>query len=594
MRLALIQTNPTVGDLDANAACLARWARQAKDAGAELAVFPELSLCGYPPKDLLLQPAFIRACARAAKRLGEEHSAGITIVFGTPLPVGEAPADQSAAPRIANALLAYRDGQLLAYYDKRLLPTYDVFDEDRYFTPGDRPVIIDVSGVRVGLSVCEDLWHGKDAGFSHHYDGVRDPVGDLCKPPNGSPGAHVIINPSASPFVLGKGQRQRDLLAHHARERGVYVCAVNQVGGNDELIFDGHAAAFSPRGDLVAAGPGFAEAMTLVNVGRPKISPTRLDPSALSGGDEKPVPDPLLSADRDELLFRALTLGIRDYARKTGFKSAVLGLSGGIDSAVTAVLAAAALGPGNVLGASMPGRYSSQGSITDARLLADALGVRLLSLPIDGPVSALEGVLKDAFAGREPDLTEENLQSRVRGTLLMGLSNKFGHLLLTTGNKSELAVGYCTLYGDMNGGLAVLSDITKELVYSLAGWMNRHPERLGIPGLKAAPIPIASITKPPSAELRPNQTDQDSLPPYPILDDILSRIVERRQSPKQVVSETGYDPAVVKKVARLIDVAEYKRKQAPIGLKVTGVAFGFGRRMPIAQGYRPEREIESR
>jgi NAD+ synthase/NAD+ synthase (glutamine-hydrolysing) len=594
MRLALIQTNPTVGDLDANAAGLARWARQAKEAGADLAVFPELSLCGYPPKDLLLQPAFIRACARAAKRLGEEHSTGITIVFGTPLPVGEAPADQSAAPRIANALLAYRDGQLLAYYDKRLLPTYDVFDEDRYFTPGDRPVIIDVSGVRVGLSVCEDLWHGKDAGFSHHYDGVRDPVSDLCKPPDGSPGAQVIINPSASPFVLGKGQRQRDLLAHHAQERGVYVCAVNQVGGNDELIFDGHAAAFSPRGDLVAAGPGFAEAMTLVNVGRPKISPARLNPSALSGGDEKPVPDPLLSADRDELLFRALTLGIRDYARKTGFTSAVLGLSGGIDSAVTAVLAAAALGPGNVLGASMPGRYSSEGSITDARLLADALGVRLLSLPIDAPVSALEGVLKDAFAGREPDLTEENLQSRVRGTLLMALSNKFGHLLLTTGNKSELAVGYCTLYGDMNGGLAVLSDITKELVYSLAGWINRHPDRLGIPGLKAAPIPIASITKPPSAELRPNQTDQDSLPPYPVLDDILSRIVERRQSPKQVVSETGYDPAVVKKVARQIDVAEYKRKQAPIGLKVTGVAFGSGRRMPIAQGYRPEREIESR
>lgn len=594
MRLALAQINPTVGDVEGNAALIARCTQQAREAKADLVVFPELALCGYPPRDLLLHPAFMRAVTRAARRLGEEHSRGLTLVFGTALPMrAEETAEGDPCPGpLANALLAYRDGHLLAYYDKRLLPTYDVFDEDRYFTPGRVPVIIEVAGVRVGLSICEDLWHGRDAGFAHRYADAPEPIAELCKPPDGAPGAQVIINPSASPFVLGKGQRQREILQRHARERGVWIAAVNQVGGNDDLVFDGHAAVYDPRGELVGAGAGFVEGMIITNVGRPAPSVSRLAPLALVGGDHAPVPDPLLGAERDELLFRALVLGVRDYCRKTGFARCVLGLSGGIDSAVTCVIAAAALGPANVLGATLPSRHSSEGSVADSLALARSLGIECLTIPIEDGVQTMNAALREPFdtlaPGAAPGVTEENIQSRVRGTLLMAISNKTGRILLTTGNKSEMAVGYCTLYGDMNGGLAVLSDVSKELVYALARWMNRHPDRLGIAGLRGAPIPLASITKPPSAELRPGQTDQDTLPPYPVLDDILQRYVEERQSPRHIIEKTGYDPGTVKRVIRMIDLAEYKRNQAAVGLKVTTVAFGSGRRVPIAQGWRPE------
>ncbi|MGD9689039.1 MAG: NAD+ synthase [Phycisphaerales bacterium] len=572
MRLALAQINPTVGDLAGNAALITRFARDAADAGADLAVFPELALAGYPPRDLLLQRAFVRAALRHAHELAAAVPRSLTLVVGVPLPL-----DRSDAAHITNSLLAFRAGELLARYDKRLLPTYDVFDEDRYFTAGASPVILDIAGVRVGLSICEDLWRGHDVGFADRYLACPDPVEELVRPPDGRPGAQLIVNPSASPFVLGKGKRHRDLLRAHAQRQRVHVAAVNQVGGNDELIFDGHACAYDPAGTLLAAGPGFTEALTLVDI-----------PAPAPRADVPAIADPLL-VDDERHLYDALVLGIRDYCRKTGFKSAVLGLSGGIDSAVTAVLAAAALGPANVLGIAMPSRYSSEGSRDDAGLLAHALGMPFQTIPIEGPFAAYESTLRPLFAGRAPDVAEENLQSRIRGTILMAASNKLGHLLLTTGNKSELAVGYCTLYGDMNGGLAVLSDITKILVYRLARWMNAHWRALGIPGLAGPPIPDASISKPPSAELRPNQTDQDSLPPYEVLDEIIERYVERREPTGHILAETRFDEAVVRRTIRMIDLAEYKRKQAPIGLKVTGVAFGSGRRMPIAQGWRPDR-----
>ncbi|MGH7130666.1 MAG: NAD+ synthase [Phycisphaerales bacterium] len=590
MRLGLAQINPTIGDLDGNAALIASYIERARGEQCDLVVFPELALTGYPPKDLLLSPAFVRAAAAAAKELGHEHSKGITVVFGCPLPLDD------HARRLSNSLLAYRDGELLAYYDKRLLPTYDVFDENRYFEPGNKPVIIEVAGVRVGLSICEDLWRGQDVGFAERYLRSPDPVAELVSPPDGSPGAQLIINPSASPFVLGKGQRHRNLLMRHAVHHKVYIAAVNQVGGNDELVFDGHAAVYSPESFLYAAAPGFQEHLLVAEVPVEQHATTVRMTTATAEIQETvteltSVQDPLVSAMKEDLLFRALVLGIRDYCRKTGFKSAVLGLSGGIDSALVAVLAAAAMGPTNVTGLLMPSQYSSPGSVSDAEDLAKRLGIHTNMLPIQPALAAFEATLAKMFAGREPDVTEENLQSRIRGTLQMAVSNKFGHILFTTGNKSELAVGYCTLYGDMNGGLAVISDVLKTQVYALSRWINAHWRVLGIENLAGPPIPDASITKAPSAELRPNQTDQDSLPPYDVLDEIIERYVELRESPAEIAAAMPQHVGAVRRAVRLIDLAEYKRKQAPIGLKVTGVAFGSGRRMPIAQGYRGDRTI---
>jgi len=572
MRIALATMNPTVGALELNAAAIVSRTQNAKAQGADLVVFPELSLTGYPPKDLLLQRSFLEHTARTAKRVAQQAARAITVVFGAPLPLHE------HGSAIANALLAYRDGELVGFYDKRLLPTYDVFDEDRYFTPGTRPVIIDVAGVRVGLSICEDLWRGHDVGFADRYLTAPDPVDELVHPPAGGHGAQVIVNPSASPFLLGKRQRHLDLLRAHAQRHRVYVLAVNQFGANDELIFDGLRCGFGPQGELLACSRPFdGDSLVCIDV----------EPAATAVTAPAIVLPPS-SPDRD--LFDALVLGISDYCRKSGFKSCVLGLSGGIDSAVCAVLAAAALGAGNVLGLSMPSRYSSLGSKDDAAELARALGVKYETVPVEPAFISLRESLGGLFAGKTEDVTEENLQSRIRGTLLMAASNKFGHILLTTGNKSELAVGYCTLYGDMNGGLAVLSDVTKILVYRLARWMNEHHTQLGISGLAGPPIPEASITKPPSAELRPDQTDQDSLPPYHVLDEIIERYVEHRESAAQIIAALAStaDPAVVRRTIRMIDLAEYKRKQSPVGLKVTGVAFGSGRRMPIAQGWRPD------
>ncbi len=580
MRIALAQVNPTVGDVDGNTELCVRAAHLAGERGADVVVLPELVICGYPPKDLLLAEGFIAACERAVLRIAKRLPRGMTAILGTPL-------RGRVRGRIGNGLVALRDGKIVARYHKRLLPTYDVFDEDRYFAPGDEAVVLRVKGkgdaaaTAIGLSICEDLWRGEDVGFADRYAGRPDPVAALVKK-----GATVIVNPSASPFVLGKGKRHRAILRGHAKSHGVFVAAVNQVGGNDDLIFDGHAAVFDPRGTLVAAGRGFADDIVCFDV-HPKVGRAKTSVARAAR-----VIDPLAIATQEELVFRALVLGVRDYCLKTGFRSAVIGLSGGIDSAVTAAIAAAALGASRVTGVLMPGPYSSEHSVSDANDLATRLGMPTTTLNITGVVDAYRPMLDPAFAAAGlkrlgeslPDLSEENLQSRVRGTAIMAWSNRSGAIVLTTGNKSEIAVGYCTLYGDMNGGLAVLSDLTKHMVYALAKWMNANPT---LAGFERAPIPEGSITKPPSAELRPNQTDQDSLPEYDVLDEILHHAIELREAPATIARRTKHDLATIKRVMRLIDISEYKRRQGATGLKITSVAFGTGRRVPIAQQWRP-------
>lgn len=579
MHLALVQLNPTVGAIEANIERMRALLFEAVDDGgdvADLVVFPELCVSGYPPRDLLLEEGFVDACVRASDAFGASGPAGVTLAVG--LPAWAEVGGAGGGGGIANSVFVYRDGARIARYDKRLLPTYDVFDEDRYFAAGRAAVVVDVpvrSGGtrRVGLAICEDLWKGEDAGFAHRYAEASDPVAALAEA-----GAEIVVVPSASPFVLGKGLRHHAILKRHATERGMAVAGVNQVGGNDELIFDGHAAVYDPAGRLIAAGPGFEECVV------------RADLGADLGRSRAEVTDPRIAAPAEALVFRALTLGVRDYLRKTGFRRAIVGLSGGIDSAVTAAVASAALGPGAVLGISMPGPYSSEGSVTDAMDLAERLGVRCVRVPIgeafDGFRAsidpALEGLGERAIGAERPDLTEENLQSRARGTVVMTFANRIGALVLTTGNKSEMAVGYCTLYGDMNGGLAVLSDVSKNLVYAIARWLNANPEAAGF---ERAPIPESTISKPPSAELAPDQKDSDSLPDYDTLDEIVLRRVEGRQSVGTIVRETGFERSVVERIARLLDVNEYKRRQAATGLKVTGVAFGTGRRMPIARGW---------
>ena len=577
MKLGLVQFNPVVGAISANARRVLEWTARASDAGADLIVFPELALCGYPPRDLLLQEGFAEQIRDVSQELAASIG-GQTLMLGAPwrpAPGAGLPPDEwDARARLTNSVLVMRQGRIIARYDKRLLPTYDVFDEDRYFRAGKSPLVIEVAGVRVGVSVCEDLWRGDDAGAIDRYRDEPDPVADLLEA-----GAQLIINPSASPFVLGKGPRQRDLLTRHARAGRVAIASVNQVGGNDDLVFDGHAAVYAPGPAgpvLVAAGPGFEESLVLADIHAPRAG--HAEPRA--------VADPLLEAAAESLLWRALVLGVRDYIRKTGFTSCLLGLSGGIDSALTAAVAVAALGPASVLGVALPSRFSSQGSLDDAHALARALGMRLETLPIEPLHAQAERSLAPVFGGlgldAAPGVTEENIQSRLRGLLLMALSNKSGALLLTTGNKSELAVGYCTLYGDMNGGLAVLADVPKVMVYRLSRWVNEQHRACGF---AQAPIPLSTITKAPSAELRPNQTDQDSLPPYDVLDEIIDRYVERRQSATVIVEQSGFDPALVARVITLIDRSEYKRRQMPTGLKVTSSTFGPGRRWPIAQGY---------
>ncbi len=510
----------------------------------------------------------MRECAQTAKMIGELHTKDIAIVLGTPLPI-EVDAqgidiDPDAHPHVANSLVVYQNNAFVGYYDKRLLPTYDVFDEDRYFVAGDQTRVFDINGTKVGLAICEDLWKGHDAGFADRYANEPDPVQLLA-----DAGAEVIIAPSASPYALHKDQRHREILIKHALTHRVPVVSVNQIGANDDLIFAGQSCVVDDAGRICALANAFEEQQLFV------------DTDEMGPIDASPVDD-------ERMIVDALTLGVRDYLFKCGFERACIGLSGGIDSALVATLAVRALGKDKVVGASMPGKFSSEGSKTDAFDLARNLGIECVSMPIDPGFAGLSEVLNPAFSelgqrtlGQQlPDLTQENLQSRIRGTMMMALSNRTGALVLTTGNKSEIAVGYCTLYGDMNGGLAVIADLPKMMVFSVCRYINEHFASLGF---GRAPIPVSTIEKPPSAELAPDQLDSDSLPEYEILDQIVHRHIELHQSASRIIEETGIDASVVRRFCSLIDRNEYKRQQMAVGLRVTSKAFGAGRRMPIAQ-----------
>lgn len=558
MRIALAPINPTIGDLAGNTRLIEAAVREA--GAVDLVVLPELAVCGYPPRDLLLEPGFVAACREHASSLATLSAGGPAIVMGCPVQDG---------PGVRNALLMFQDGELTRTYHKRLLPTYDVFDEDRYFVAGEEACVVDVAGRRVGLAICEDLWMGQDAGEHWRYAGTGDPVDALV-----ASGADVIVAPSASPFVEGKHDQHLKLVGGHARRHGVWVLGVNQAGANDDLIFDGHAIAFDPKGELRAAGPRFGNGPTIVDL----------------SGDGASARDSMLDAGADVVLGEALALGVRDYLRKTGFGRMLIGLSGGIDSAVTCAIAATAMGAENVLGVAMPGPYSSDHALDDARALAENMGVRLVTLPIAEPMEGFRSVLDGAFTEvdalklgeKRPDITEENLQSRLRGTAIMALSNRLGALVLTTGNKTELAVGYCTLYGDMNGALAPLADLPKLRVYELARAMNEQPAAFGF---EKPPIPAGTIEKPPSAELAPDQRDDDTLPAYEVLDRIVQLRVVERLGIDRIVDQTGCDGEVVRRMCRLIAINEHKRWQYGVALKVTPVAFGPGRRMPIAQSW---------
>jgi NAD+ synthase/NAD+ synthase (glutamine-hydrolysing) len=565
MKIALAQINPTVGDIEGNAALIRRDLRAARERGADLVVFPELATIGYPPKDLLLKPAVVRECVAAVQDLAGECE-GIAAVIGYPCPSDSEDRGRS----LYNAAALCADGQIIHRHVKSLLPSYDVFDEHRYFEPGPRVDVAEWNGRRLGISVCEDLWNEREMFSRRLYH--DNPIDELAER-----GAELFINCSASPFIVRKHAFRLKLMGHVSKKHGLPLVYCNQVGGNDELVFDGRSCVFDGAGNLLAEGKAFEEDLLVVDVGEPGEPGERGEPREPRDGH----PSALGGLEPIEEVYHALVLGLRDYCRKCGFKELVLGLSGGIDSAVSAAVAVAALGPERVRGVALPSRYSSAGSVTDAQALAENLGIRCDVVPIAPAHEAMEQMLAEPFAGLEPGVTEENIQARLRGVVLMAFSNKFGSLLLTTGNKSEMAVGYCTLYGDMNGGFNVLSDVPKLMVYELARWMNTPACPLG----HGEVIPVSTIDKPPSAELRPDQKDQDSLPPYEILDDIVERYVERENGAKQIVEDTGYDRELVLRIVRLIDLNEYKRRQAAPGLKVTGRAFGFGRRMPIAQGY---------
>jgi len=547
MKIALAQIDTTVGDLRGNSARILEFYRRGVTAGVDLVMTPELAITGYPPRDLLAKHRFVDDNLRVLDELTPQ-------IGQTALLVGYVDVNTKRPGRdYVNAVALIQNGEIITRRQKMLLPTYDVFDEDRYFQPADSNAAVDFGGQRLGLTICEDIWT-QDYLPAQLY--ARSPIHELMRDASR---AQVILNMSASPYHLGKERSRHDMLRAVAQEHRVPVVYCNLVGGNDELIFDGNSLVFDGSGNLLAQGAAFQEDLVIVELeGR---APAR--------------PQPFQLQEPAAALHDALVLGLRDYTRKCGFKSVVLGLSGGIDSAVTAYLAVAALGSGNVLGVSMPSQFSSKGSIEDARELAKNLGIRWEVVPIQDTFQTLKGSFKELFKGLPEDTTEENIQARIRGTTLMALSNKFGHMLLTTGNKSELAVGYCTLYGDMNGGLGVIADVPKTMVYELARYINRQRQI----------IPESSLTKPPSAELRPNQTDQDTLPPYDVLDAIVKRYVEEAKSAAEIIKETGYDEKLVRDVVRKIDLNEYKRKQAPPCLRVTTKAFGVGRRVPIAQRY---------
>jgi NAD+ synthase/NAD+ synthase (glutamine-hydrolysing) len=541
VKVALGQINPTVGDFSGNAAKIVEFSRRAQAAGAALVLFPELAVCGYPPRDLVEKPAFVARNREVAEQIAAQTK-GIVVVCGL-----LSPAQADTGKSVMNSAAVLQDGKIARLQSKRLLPTYDVFDEMRNFAPAERQSLWPFCGRHLALTICEDAWNDKLFWNRRLYQ--ADPVEELI-----GAGGDFLLNISASPFWIGKRELRRDMLAALARHHRVAVAMCNQVGGNDSLVFDGSSIVLNPQGQVIAQAKSFEEDLIF------------FDSHCLTGDLHEQIDGLEGSA------FAALVMGTRDYVRKCGFQRVLVGLSGGIDSALTATLATEALGAENVTGVGMPGPFSSQGSIDDARELAANLGIRFELVSITEIFDTYLKVLKPAFAGRAAEVTEENIQARIRGNILMALSNKFGALVLSTGNKSELAVGYCTLYGDMAGGLAIISDVPKTMVYRLAHYANsRRPV-----------IPRASIEKPPSAELRPDQKDQDSLPPYDVLDTILEDYIENYRTAEQIASAHNYELQLVRAVVKLVEKAEYKRQQAAPGLKITAKAFGMGRRFPIA------------
>ena len=556
MKICLAQINPTVGAFEQNVKKICRFINTAKKKGADLIVFPEMCIVGYPPKDLLELSGFVDSNLKALEEV-KNNVTGISAIVGF--------VDRNVGQRgknLYNAAAYINNKEIVSRHYKSLLPTYDVFDEDRYFEPAHSISLAKISGRKSGISICEDawganiIWHGK----IHH----KDPVESMIRQ-----GAEIIINISASPFTIGKQDERLKMLTSHAKKYNVPIIFVNQIGGNDDLVFDGNSLVINKKGVIVDRALSFEEDLLMVEFKGPDISAGDSKPGSVGKRTQAGAGE-----DEIESVFKALVLGTRDYVRKCGFKKAVIGLSGGIDSAVTAVIAARALGKGKVLGVTMPSGFSSKGSVKDSKALAKRLGIAFENIPIKSVYNAYTKTLSGVFTGLPFDVTEENLQARIRGKILMAISNKHGYLVLTTGNKSELAVGYCTLYGDMCGGLAVISDIPKTMVYDIAEYINRRKEV----------IPIHTIEKPPSAELRPDQKDQDSLPPYDILDGVLKAYVEESRDIDDIIGR-GFNEALVKDIIKKVDTNEYKRKQAAPGLKVTSKAFGTGRRMPLAQRY---------
>ena len=583
-RLAMAQMNPTVGDIDGNTARIIEYVEQARERQADLVAFPELAITGYPPEDLLFKTSFLQANVEAMQRV-VAAARGIAVVVGY-VEVG----DSATGVDIANAAAIGYDGRLIDSYRKMYLPNYGVFDEDRYFRRGDECPVYRINGVGVGVNICEDIWY---------------PVGAIAV--QREAGAELIVNINGSPFHAGKSAHREKMIGTRAADNGLFVAYLNLVGGQDELVFDGASLVCDMTGDVVARSPAFAEDLLVTDldidsvfrarlraplsrkensnilreIGTPKTVPV----SEYRASDRQPLESSVAARVMGpvEEVYHALVTGTRDYIRKSGFSKALIGLSGGVDSALTATVAADALGKENVVGVTMPSRYSSEGSVSDSRELADNLGIECWVVPIEPAHLAFTDMLEPYFEGTTANVAEENVQARIRGNVLMTISNKFGWIVLTTGNKSEMAMGYATLYGDMAGGFAVIKDVPKTLVYDLCRWRNE--KHGGRPGDKA-PIPEAIINKPPSAELRPDQLDEDTLPPYEKLDPIVRAYVEEDYSYQEMV-EMGHDPAAVRQVISFVDRNEYKRRQAPPGVKITPRAFGKDRRLPIVNRYRP-------
>ena len=585
-RLALAQINTTVGDIEGNTALIIEYLERAREFGADLVAFPELAITGYPPEDLLFKTSFLEANEEAMRRV-VAAARGIAVVVGY---VEAGDSDTGNGTDIANAAAIGCDGQLIDSYRKMYLPNYGVFDEDRYFRRGTECPVYRINGVNVGVNICEDIWY---------------PVGSIAV--QREAGAELIVNINGSPFHAGKSDYREKMIGTRAADNGLFVAYLNMVGGQDELVFDGASLVCDMSGEVIARSPAFAEDLLVLDLDIEAVFRARLraplsrkenptilreigTPKTVVVSDYRPSNRPSLEAATEdpamgpvEEVYHALVTGTRDYIRKSGFSRALVGLSGGIDSALTATVASDALGPENVVGVTMPSRYSSEGSVSDSRELADKLGIDCWVVPIEPAHLAFTDMLEPYFEGAAANVAEENVQARIRGNVLMTISNKFGWIVLTTGNKSEMAMGYATLYGDMAGGFAVIKDVPKTLVYELCRWRNE--KGFGLNGAKS-PIPRAIIDKPPSAELRPDQLDADTLPPYEELDPIVKAYVEEDYSYDEMV-EMGHDPGAVRQVITFVDRNEYKRRQAPPGVKITPRAFGKDRRLPIVNRYRP-------